>query len=493
MRLRYVIRVMVAAVALGGIYGCSEGDDATINIDAPTTTTTTTTNNTTETPDDSSGGGGSTSTVSENCPDWAGAKRKDDDGNDVCALPAEINESRLLTSDIVWLMEDRVTVGNGNREMSETKGVLADGSDVISATLTIEAGTHIKASGGTFANLVITRGSRIQAEGTANAPIVFSSDDADMSGSGEWGGLIVHGYGEHNQCPAEACNIDAEGESGFAGGYTADDNSGTLRYVVVTEGGYEFAPGDEINGISLVGVGSGTTMQYIQVNDNSDDGIEFYGGAVNVKHIVLTGNLDDSVDWDEGFVGNMQYVLVKQSPSGGGNAIEADTEGAALPLSKPTIANATFVTDSDDETEALVFKAASGGFLHNSVITTAPGFTLLEDCVDVSRATDNANALVFNNIIADCAAEGTGNFYKGGTVKGMESNIHMVEAELDDNYASQAAEAMLDAPIDWADYNAMNSESTADPDYLDATDYLGAVKPDGSDLWYQGWIIENSL
>ena len=122
MRLRHFIRVMVAAVALGGIYGCSEGDEATINIDAPTTTTTTTTNNTTETPDDSSGGGGSTSTVSENCPDWAGAKRKDDDGNDVCALPATISESRLLTSDIVWLMEDRVTVGNGNREMSATKG-----------------------------------------------------------------------------------------------------------------------------------------------------------------------------------------------------------------------------------------------------------------------------------------------------------------------------------------------------------------------------------
>ena len=489
MRLRYFVRVLLAAIALGGIYGCSEGDEAIINIDAPTTTTTT--NNTTAAPDDA--GGGSASTVSENCPDWAGAKRKDADGNDVCALPAEINESRLLTSDIVWLMEGRVTVGNGNKEMSTTRGELADGSSVINATLTIQSGTHIRASSGTFANLIITRGSRIQAEGTADAPIVFSSDDDDMTGSGEWGGLIIHGYGEHNQCNApQACNIDAEGESGMAGGYTADDNSGTLRYVIVTEGGYEFAPGDEINGISLVGVGSGTTMQYIQVNDNSDDGIEFYGGAVNVKHIVLTNNLDDSVDWDEGFVGNMQYVLVKQSPEVGGNAIEADTEGAAMPLSKPTIANATFVANGD-ETEALVFKAASGGFLHNSVITAAAGYATLEDCVDVSRATDNANALVFNNVIADCADEGTGNFYVGGTVKGMETNIYAVEAELDDNYASQATAAMLDAPIDWADYNAMNAESTADPDYLDATDYLGAVDPDGSDLWYQGWTIEGSL
>ena len=495
MILRHFIRVVVAAVALGGIYGCSEGDEATINIDAPTTTTTNTTNNTADGSGGSGGsgdGGGSASTVSENCPDWAGAKRKDADGNDVCALPAEINESRLLTSDIVWLMEGRVTVGNGNREMSATKGELADGSSVVNATLTIEAGTQIKASTNTFANLIITRGSRIQAEGTESAPIVFSSDDEGYTGSGEWGGLIIHGYGEHNECEAEACNIDSEGESGMAGGYTADDNSGTLRYVIVTEGGYEFSLGNVINGISLVGVGSGTTMEYIQINDNSDDGIEFYGGAVNVKHIVLTNNLDDSVDWDEGYTGNLQYVLVVQSPNTGGNAIEADTEGAAMPLSKPTIANATFVANGD-ETEALVFKKASGGFLHNSVITAASGYTILEDCVDVSAATDNANAMVFHNVIADCADEGTGNFYAGGTVKGTESNVFAVEAELDDNYASQAAEAMLDAPIDWDDYNAMNSESTADPDYLDATDYLGAVNPDGSDLWYQGWTVAGSL
>ena len=483
MRLRQLALATAIFGALSGIYGCSEGDEATINIDAPTTTT------------NPSTPAAPASTVSENCPDWAGAKDVDADGNDVCALPGEILESRTLTSDIVWLMEGTVTVGNGNREMSETQGTLANGNAVVDATLTIQEGTRIKGKTGSFANLIITRGARIQAVGTRDNPIVFSSDDDGEDGSGEWGGLIIHGYGEHNECPAAPgpCNIDSEGESGFAGGYTADDDSGALEYVVVAEGGFEFSTGNEINGISLVGVGSATTMDYIQVHDNSDDGIEFYGGAVNVKHLVLTGNLDDSVDWDEGFTGNLQYVLVKQSSSTTGNAIEADTEGSALPLSKPTLANATFIADGD-ETEVLVYKAASGGFLHNSVLTVADGNTTLELCAEVSEATSNSNALVFSNIIADCqASAGVGTVGFDVAANAMSSNIFAVEAELDGNYASRASAAMLAEAIDWNDIIARYSESTALSDYLDATNYLGAVNPDGSDPWYQGWTVGGSL
>ena len=150
--------------------------------------------------------------------------------------------------------------------------------------LPIAAVGQILGKVGTFANLVMTRGSNIMALGTADAPIVFSSDDDGFDGSGEWGGLILHGYGPHNEC-AEAgvvCNIDSEGESGFAGGYDANDNSGVLNYVVVAEGGYEFSAGNEINGISLVAVGRGTAMDYIQVDGNSDAGIDSYGGTANL-------------------------------------------------------------------------------------------------------------------------------------------------------------------------------------------------------------------
>lgn len=470
---------LTAAVlgALGGLYGCSEGDESTVSIVPPTD-------------------GGNTDpgngNVSRNCPDWSAAKNQKADGTDVCALPATILESRTLTSDTVWYMEGRVTVGNGNGQMSATEGILENGAEVVNAVLTIEAGTSVEARKGTFANLIITRGSEIQAVGSADAPIVFSSDDDDLSGSGEWGGLILHGYAPHNNAQDSTCaapprqNVDSEGESGFAGGLTPTDSSGTLHYVVVTEGGYEFAPGNEINGVSLVAVGSGTVIDYLQVNSNADDGVEFYGGTVNAKHLVLTGNLDDSVDWDEGYQGNIQHVLVKQSPLTEGNAIEADTEGSLTFLSKPLIANATFIVDGEKDT-ALVFKATSGGFLLHSVITSNPasagGTGLFTTCVDSSESATSGVDLMFENVIGDCATS--------GDIVLLPAPIP--DVQLDANYASQATESSAVGSLDISGFNAIYASSLADPAFFDVTDYAGAVNPNGTELWYQGWIVEGSL
>jgi len=464
---------IVAALigALGGLYGCSDGDSADINIDAPTT------NNT-------DGGGGGTGTSS--CPDWAAARTPKADGTSVCQLPAEILVDRTLTSDTIWFMESRVTVGNGNKEMSVVEGTLESGAAVVAATISIQPGTRIEGQTSSFANMIITRGSKIIAEGTAEAPIIFSSADEGFDGTGEWGGLIIHGYAPHNECltadqGAVACNIDSEGESGFGGGYSPDDNSGVLRYVIVTEGGFEFAVGNEINGISMIGVGRGTQIEYIQVNSNADDGVEYYGGTVNSRYVVLTGNLDDSVDWDEGWQGNMQYVLVVQSPETGGSIIEADTEGTLDFLSKPTIANATFVGNGEKTTGA-VFKATSGGFLHHSVITfvdTLVGTT----CVDSSDAALVGTQLVFTNVIADCDA--------AGDVVLLPSLVG--DVALDANYASQSAEAAAVPALDIPGINATYAESVADPDYFDATNYAGAIDPNASSPWYDGWTLDGTL
>jgi hypothetical protein len=371
--------------------------------------------------------------------------------------------------------------------MSIDEGILANGNDVVSATLSIQPGTEIKGETGSFANLIITRGSRIMAEGTADAPIIFSSADDGYEGTGEWGGLIIHGYAPHNECltadmGAVACNVDSEGESGFGGGYSPDDDSGVLRYVVVTEGGFEFATGNEINGISLIGVGAGTELEFIQVNGNADDGIEYYGGTVNTRYIVLTGNQDDSVDWDEGFQGNMQYVLVIQSAETNGNVIEADTEGTLDFLSKPTIANATFIGNGGKATGA-VFKASSGGFVHHSVFTYDASFSGETTCVDSSAAADVGTQLVYTNVVADCDVA-------GDTVL---LPALAADVQLDGNYASQAAEASAVGTLDIDDINATYAESVADPDFFDATDYAGAVDPNASSLWYEGWTLEGSL
>jgi hypothetical protein len=486
MKVGNIVLATATLAALGVLSGCSGGDDTSIEVcNVPGSCTT----------EGGTGGGGS-NPISLSCPSWSSARPIDAMGNDVCQLPSEILEDRTLTSDIIWYMPGRVTVGNGNREMSTTEGELESGSPVINATLTINPGTQIVARTGTFANLLITRGSKIDAAGTSSDPIIFSSDDDGLDGAGEWGGIIIHGYGLHNECLTAdegtvACNVDAEGESGFAGGYTEDDDSGRLSYVVLTEGGYEFAPGNEINGLSLVAVGSGTTIDHIQVNNNADDGVEFFGGSVNAKYLVLTGNLDDSVDWDEGFQGNLQYVLVTQSGATEGNTIEADTEGTLDFYSKPTIANATFIGDGINN-ELWVFKVSSGGFLLNTIGTVASGNATITTCVDVNGAGAESNIgtiLVFNNMIANCPNFGTD--AADDTLASV--SVTSVDPQLDVNYAAQAPEAS-GVNLDVATFNVTYPESTADAAYLDETDYLGAVDPVGvAPFWFEGWTIEGSL
>lgn len=489
---------LFALGALGGLQGCSEGDEAIINIDAPTSSNdVTNSNNTTTT---NTGGGdtgtdtGGTTDPTVECPAFTTEAA---DGK--CVLPSTISADATLVAGVDYLMTGRVTVGNGNGELTDSD-TLADGSALQNVTLTIEPGVHVYGQTGTFANLVITRGSKIMAAGTADKPIVFSSDDAGLSGAGEWGGLILHGFAPHNECAegGTVCNIDSEGESGFAGGYNANDNSGMLKYVVVAEGGYEFAPGNEINGISLVGVGAGTTMEYIQVEGNSDDGIEFYGGTVDLKYGVFTNNLDDSVDWDEGYQGNLQYIIVKQSPNGSGEAFEMDTQGTDLFLSKPTLSNVTIIANkkaADDE-YILNFKAGSGGFFHNTVVTVAAdNATPLTRCVNVNGADSQAlvgSALVLNNWIQDCAA-GLGDRGTLANVSGLDNDsIKAVFADLDANLASQAPEAVITA-TDWAAINDAFPESTAKPDFLDSVPFMGAVSPSGTNVWWAGWTVEGSV
>ena len=371
--IRQVTKMFFTLVMLAVLGACSGDDSTTINIEAPSNNED---GNTGDGDSDGDSGGNIGGETPAECPEGT-----TEVSEGLCELPATVNSDLTLTAGVSYLMTDRVTVGNGNGQLETNgDGTLDDGSAVQAVTLTIEAGVEVRGKTGTFANLLITRGSKIMAMGTADAPIVFSSDDDGYDGSGEWGGLIIHGYAPHNECAVGGsyCDIDSEGESGFAGGYDPEDSSGVLRYVVVAEGGYEFSTGNEINGISLVGVGSGTEMDYIQVHGNSDDGIEFYGGNVNLKHGVFTNNNDDSVDWDEGYQGNLQYIIVKQGASKG-EAFEMDTEGSSEGfLSKPTLANVTVLAEkvADRADYSLNFKKRSGGFFHNTIVTVSR----LRDC-----------------------------------------------------------------------------------------------------------------
>lgn len=223
------------------------------------------------------------------------------------------------------------------------------------ATLTIPAGTKIWGDKATKGSLIITRGGKIQAEGTASNPIVFSSKET-VKAPGDWGGIIILGRATIND-PAgfkviEGGVDDASG-NGKYGGTVDTDNSGTLRYVRIEYPGIPFSQDNEINGLTMGGVGSGTTIDHVQVSFSGDDSFEWFGGTVNCKNLIAYRGVDDDFDTDFGFRGNIQFCLGVRDPlladlaaSAASNGFESDNDGsgtANAPKTAPTFSNVTLV------------------------------------------------------------------------------------------------------------------------------------------------------
>lgn len=201
------------------------------------------------------------------------------------------------------------------------------------ATLTIQPGVIIK---GVYSNtgtaLVITKGSKINAVGTATAPIVFTSDKAPGSRhSADWGGVILLGKSAFNQTGG-INNIEglaANALTEYGGGTNPDlyDNSGIMKYVRIEFGGFVFSPNNEINGLTFGAVGAGTTIDNIQVSFAGDDSFEWFGGTVNCKHLVAYRGLDDDLDTDNGYAGTVQFALCIRDPQISDNPAISTSEG----------------------------------------------------------------------------------------------------------------------------------------------------------------------
>jgi hypothetical protein len=216
------------------------------------------------------------------------------------------------------------------------------------ATLNIQAGTRIIGESGSVGTLIIDRGGRIMAIGTAEAPIVFTSDQPPGSRNrGDWGGLIINGRAPVNLEGGEGAG---EGDTGVYGGQDENDNSGVLRYVRVEFSGIEFSPDNELNGIAFQGVGRGTQVEYVQAHMSRDDAMEWFGGTVDIKHAVMSNAADDGFDWTFGWRGRAQFISITQRGDDADNGIEADDNefnNNALPRSNPQIYNITICGDPD--------------------------------------------------------------------------------------------------------------------------------------------------
>ncbi len=223
--------------------------------------------------------------------------------------------------------------------------------------LTIEAGAVIQAKTGQGINataLIVSRGGKIIAQGNSQQPIIFTVEGDDLQGStplkarGLWGGLILLGNAPLNTSGGEARieGIPISEPRGVFGGQNAEDNSGILQYVSIRHGGTNIGEGNEINGLTLGGVGSGTRIDHVEVVANADDGIEFFGGTVNCRYLVSAFCGDDAFDFDMGFTGMGQYWLGIQDPGDGNCLIESDGNSdhtGARPFTSPVISNLTAI------------------------------------------------------------------------------------------------------------------------------------------------------
>ena len=239
-------------------------------------------------------------------------------------LSGAISANMTLTPDIIWEIDGKAYVESG-------------------VTLTIEAGTIIKGRTGIESNasaLIIARGGLINAQGTAAAPIVFTSledniEVGQLSGNNLgaedkelWGGLIILGNApisaENGDTETQIEGIPADEEYGKYGGTIATDDSGILKYVSIRHGGVSIGDGNEINGLTLGGVGSATTIDHVEIYATLDDGVEFFGGTVNVTNLIISYQGDDGVDIDQNYSGTVTNFVVMHGGTDTDEGLEID-------------------------------------------------------------------------------------------------------------------------------------------------------------------------
>ncbi|MBD3168887.1 MAG: T9SS C-terminal target domain-containing protein [candidate division Zixibacteria bacterium] len=314
-------------------------------------------------------------------------------------------DSIHLTADQEWVMDGFVFVDDG-------------------AVLSIEAGAVLKFNPGQGADasaLICGRNGKIYMNGTADNPIIMTAtaDDTTLGEGvpwytrGLWGGLVILGNAPTNNGGDTQIEGIPETEArGAYGGSDAVENSGIIRYVSIRHGGSEIGAANEINGLTLGAVGGGTTIDYVEVFANKDDGVEFFGGTPNTTHMAVAFCGDDCFDYDEGYNGNGQFWFAIQAEDAGNRAGEHDGATGneqSTPYAIPIVSNATYIGSGADSPNgnndrALYLRDNAGGKYHNSIIYDFNGVGLkVEDLDDPSlqdsRARLEAGDIVFANNI----------------------------------------------------------------------------------------------
>ena len=420
-------------------------------------------------------------------------------------------EKKTMTADNIYVLDRFVFVEEG-------------------AELWIEPGTVIQGKPGQESNasaLIIARGGKIFANGTPDKPIIFTFEGDDpydntdypMEETGLWGGVILLGYAPTNN-PEVVRNIEGipeNNELGKYGGNDPMDNSGVLRYVSIRHGGTDIGEGNEINGLTMGAVGAGTTIEYVEVIYNTDDGFEWFGGTVNTKHLISAFNGDDGFDYDEGFTGKGQFWFAIQAPNRGNMSGENDGGNKpddSSPYARPVISNVTYIgsgaNSGNSKSAGLILRDNAGGKYYNSIFT---GFTTwglniedLENGEDSHSRLESGDLELKNNIwwdingktnpsLTDIAPDVPDTESGGKTIKGysLQSGRDYLANVANYNWITNPGLSNIDrgqnellnpspSPTSAAVTNATHKMEDS---FFDNADYIGAFAP--GDLWFSRW------
>ncbi len=392
-------------------------------------------------------------------------------GGPAAELSGTITTVRQLSADTTYTLRGIVTVADG-------------------AELHVPAGTTVLGDVTTQPTALIVRtGGKLFAEGTATDPVVFtSSAPVGERRAGDWGGVVLNGL---SLCNFPAGECVGEGSSGEYGGTAVDDNSGRIVYTRVEFAGFEVSFGNELNALTLNGVGSGTEIHHVQSNVGLDDGIEFFGGTVDLKYALVTNASDDSFDYSTGWQGRGQFWIALQDPDDADNGFEVDgneSDFTATPLTAPQIYNVTLVgngpggTGGVESDVGILLRRGTSGTIWNAAVL---GFG--DQALDVDNAETTTNgAELRNSIVADNAAsfatddDGIDEAAFFGTAGW--NNREETDAMLADPYNRDAPDftPTSGSPL------LTGAATPPDDGFFTVVDYIGGADPSGA-KWWEGW------
>ena len=448
------------------------------------------------------------------------------------AMADDVEVTANITSNTTWTSDNAYLLG---QPIFVTDG----------AVLTIEPGTTIygyeDVANQTFGSLIITRGCKIMADGTPTSPIVFTAlaerdgvetapgvfRDIELTDVSLWGGVIllgeavVNGPGNIVIDPSNTTDPPTFEIEGFPagssdliqyGGINDEDDSGVLRFVSIRYGGFEFAEDEEINGLTLGAVGSGTTIEFVEVFNNSDDGVEFFGGTVNTKFMVMAFNEDESFDSDQVWRGHNQFWFAIQKDIGNGSNYGAEQDGGdgddktLMPFSEPKIANATFIGSgvggsNPQDNATFRWKDNAAPTYWNSVFTDYKQYGIRVDddttVVQINDGRASISGSVWGAFGTYDAGVGAGSLTKdqkaaeiaiingtNNTVVGDEIIVASISRDADGTLDPRVLD--LDGPV----YDMATMMDLPDDPFYSEADHKGAV---GTFNWMKGWTALDQL